>query len=162
MSFYYINAIVDMPQDFHLLKTRNSVVSFQLNTQIIGCYARQDSVLYYLEPYSSESIVYTSESIAQSITTTKYLLWLNFLILVVFFAFLEQKNSVAHCQRVCFPSRRFQDQILESRGGRKKFQGLFSDSKGPTGRRRSSQIMSDSPIAYSRGAPPPRFQRRPH
>ena len=39
----------------------------------------------------------SSESIAQSITTIKYLLWLNSLILVEIFGFIEQKNSVAHC-----------------------------------------------------------------
>ena len=42
------------------------MVRYKLNTQVIGSYARQDSVLLYLEPslYSSESIylrVYSSE-----------------------------------------------------------------------------------------------------
>ena len=48
-----------------------------------------------------------------------------------------------------------QDQILESWGGRKKFYSLFSDSKGPTGRRQELQILSWFPHRLLTGATSP-------
>ena len=68
---------------------------------------------------------------------------------VLFLLLLEQKFLVAHCQRVRFLSQRFQVRILEfSECKERRFCVVFLDSKGPTGRRQVSQILSDSPIAF--------------
>ena len=60
-------------------------------------------------------------------------------------------HSVAHCQHVGFQSQRLQDQIMESRVGRKKCQVMLSYSKGPTRWRQTSLIQRDSPSPSHRG-----------
>ena len=69
----------------------------------------------------------------KSIISIKYLLWPYCFILAVFLLYFEHRNSVAHCYRVCFQSRRFQDQILESRVEGRNFRACFQTQKGPPG-----------------------------